>query len=128
MKKLSMLVLFSCLCVGLSVCVPQQKLFAAAALATKKVRITNNTTDTGIRARVVHFKPNIQFIRDVPKNQQKLITGVDTGSRGVIIWETLNEKVIATGFFELKASGLNIDVIVTGNKTAGYKISFAGFN
>jgi hypothetical protein len=107
---------------------PSPNADAATMLITKKVRITNNTADTGIRAMVVHFNPRIRFWRDVPRNQQKLVSGVDIGHRGVIVWEDLNEEIIATGKFELTSGGKNVDVIVSGDQEAGYQIGFAEFD
>lgn len=101
---------------------------AAATAANKKVRIVNKTDDTGIRIRCVHFKHDLQFTRDVQKGQLQLVQGVDPGDRGIIIYEDLNETVIATGHFTLEASGKNVEVTVFGDKTAGYKLSYKLFD
>jgi hypothetical protein len=111
----------------LTVCLAQRthvsEVHAASAQVQKKVRLTNNTTDTEVRMRCVGFKRDVHFTLTVPRNQQKIETGVFVGDRGVIVYETLNEKVIATGQFELTAAGMNVDVEVKGDMTNGYTLA-----
>jgi hypothetical protein len=96
-------------------------------MASKKIRVTNHTTDTGIRARIIHFQAQVQLTLDVPQGAQSPIQpNVATGDRGVIIYEDLNEEVIATSHFVLDQNGLNVDLIITGSAGA-YDLSFAAF-
>lgn len=100
---------------------------AGGAAVTKKVRISNDTDDTGIRVRCVHFKHEYHFTRDVARGKQVLIEGVDVGDRGLVVYEDLNEEVIATGHFKIEAAGKNIEVKVIG-KMGNYTLSYKVFD
>jgi len=101
-------------------------LFAAysptnADAQTRKVRIRNQT-DTDIRAKCFGFGQGVGFVLDVAQGQQQTEVGVLQGSRGILIWEDFNEKVIVTGSFEL--SGMNVIVTVTG-MNGNYQLAYA---
>jgi hypothetical protein len=97
--------------------------FSGTALAqqTRKIRIKNNS-DTGIRIKCLGYSEGVGFLMDVPQGQQRTQDGVVEGSRGIIVWENFNEKVIITEKFTL--SGMNLIGIVLGDSTNGYRIAF----
>jgi hypothetical protein len=97
----------------------------AVAQNVKKVRVSNNTSDTGIRVRCVGFGEGVSFTLDVAKGAQVIQDNVFVGDRGVVVYEDFNKKIIVTGKFTLESTGQNIDISVTGNKTSGYTVGFA---
>lgn len=81
--------------------VNQATIRAGALAATKKVRISN-ATDADIRVWCVRFAKtgDNHFIADVKEGASPVtVQGVDTGDRGVVVYEMLNETVIVTGQF-----------------------------
>src|SRR5262245_50121790 len=94
---------------------------ASASSVKKKVRITNDTTDADIRVWCMRCPPkpsgkgkditDYYFVTEVPQGGSPVTqSDVDTGSRGVIVFETLNETVIAKHDFELDPAGKNVDL------------------
>lgn len=95
-------------------------------MAEKKVRVQNSTTDgTTIRVWVIHLSPNHRASFDVAPGQQVTNNHMETGHRGVIVYDDFEEKVILTSEFILDAS--NIKAVVAGDAASGYTISYAVF-
>jgi hypothetical protein len=90
---------------------------------TKTVRVRNDTTDANIRVRCVGFGPDVAFTSDVTKGQFKDETGILVGSRGVVVYNAENQKVLAIKGIELYAEGPVPQMIVSGNVSAGYNIA-----
>jgi hypothetical protein len=96
-------------------------------MAQKKVRI-RNLSDVDIRAFCLSFNPGVSFVMNIAQGAPaQTNTNVDPGHRAVVVYETFNEGVIATGDFVLEAAGKNVEVTVSGN-TGSYTLSYALFD
>lgn len=98
----------------------------AAGQQTRTVRVVNHC-DVNIRVRGVGFGPDVHFTIDVPQGQTRNETGVFTGHRGVVVYNSATRESLAVGHFHLKPEFAGVAAVVVGNATEGYRVVFEPF-
>jgi hypothetical protein len=87
-----------------------------------RLRLTNATEDTAVRIWGVAFDRAGRA--DIAKGKQEIYEGVLTGDRAFVVYEPLNDTIIAFDKYTLREEEKNLDLVVRGNKKNGYTLTF----
>lgn len=91
-----------------------------------RVRFTNATDDTGVKIWFIAYDRASSV--ELSKGKQEINEKVLSGERAFVVYEPLNETIVATGKHTLREnSDKNLDVVVKGSKKKGYTIVFEEF-
>ncbi|OAI52401.1 hypothetical protein AYO47_06190 [Planctomyces sp. SCGC AG-212-M04] len=92
---------------------------------TKTVRVKNDTADANIRVRCIGYGSEVAFTTDVTKGQFKDESGILIGSRGVVVYNSENQKILVTKGIELYADEFVAQMVVAGNANSGYTVAMS---
>jgi hypothetical protein len=95
---------------------------AAPQPSAGRVRLENRT-DIGVRIRCLGYEQEHNFTRDLARGQKEVVFGVDPGLRMLIVYEQGGRQIVAKKGFKLDAQESDADLVITGDKADGYKVT-----
>lgn len=95
---------------------------AAKGSGFKAVRVANENTDTAIRVRCVGFDHDTAFTVTLETRSEHVFHRIACGDRGVVVYDSFSEKIIAVGTFVIDPKGRDVLLRINGNAKTGYAI------